>query len=262
MTALEHASGLVGDIGGTKTLLSLFDVEDGKLRLHHRMEFASRDYPHLEGILARFIEETGYDGKGAPAAFGVAGPVSGRQCKTLNLPWLVDAAAIESAFGFPRVGLLNDFESVVHGISELKTDDLLTLNPGRAMDSPQPIAVLGAGTGLGEGGGYPDPAAVITRYAALEPGDSLCRKAVELFVSIYGAEAGNLALKFLARGGVYLAGGIAPKILGHLKEGTFLRSFVRKGRYRELMEGIPVHVILNPDVGLLGAARVASLLTA
>jgi glucokinase len=98
-----------------------------------------------------------------------------------------------------------------------------------------------------------DPAAVVTRYA-LERNDPLCLEALNLFVSIYGAEAGNIALKFLARGGVYLAGGIAPKILSKLQDGTFMKSFIRKGRYEGLMKTFPVYVILNPQAGLLGAA--------
>jgi glucokinase len=98
-----------------------------------------------------------------------------------------------------------------------------------------------------------DPAAVIAT-AALEKRSDLCTLALDRFVSLYGAEAGNLALKLLATGGVYLGGGIAPKILPKLREKAFLESFLAKGRYRKLLETIPVRVILNQRTGLLGAA--------
>ncbi|HYL15169.1 MAG TPA: glucokinase [Terriglobales bacterium] len=101
-----------------------------------------------------------------------------------------------------------------------------------------------------------DPAAAISK-AALEGKCSLCEQALDLFVSIYGAEAGNLALKMLATGGVYVSGGIAPKILPRLKMGAFMDAFADKGRMRALLEAIPVHVIVNENAGLLGAARCA-----
>ncbi|MCI0411079.1 MAG: glucokinase, partial [Acidobacteria bacterium] len=103
-----------------------------------------------------------------------------------------------------------------------------------------------------------DPSAVIAT-AAQEKSSDLCVLALERFVSSYGAEAGNLALKVLATGGVYVGGGIAPKILPKLKEPVFLESIVDKGRYRKLMESIPVKVILNDRTALLGAARHAAL---
>lgn len=103
-----------------------------------------------------------------------------------------------------------------------------------------------------------DPAAVITR-AALEERSALCGRALELFVSLYGAEAGNLALKLMATGGVFLGGGIAPKILPVLKAPTFREAFTAKGRLRRLLEAIPVRVIVNDKAALLGAARYAAL---
>lgn len=82
-------------------------------------------------------------------------------------------------------------------------------------------------------------------------------KTMDLFVAVYGAYAGNLALTGLARGGVYIAGGIAPKIIGKLKEDGFLKAFRDKGRFSALMEEIPVHVVMNPAAGLLGAVHQA-----
>lgn len=90
--------------------------------------------------------------------------------------------------------------------------------------------------------------------AALEGRSRLCAQALDLFVSILGAEAGNLALRGMARGGVYVGGGIAPKILGKLQDGTFLKAFVDKGRLAPFLSTIPVRVILNEQAALYGAA--------
>ena len=87
--------------------------------------------------------------------------------------------------------------------------------------------------------------------------DFLCEQAMNLFITVYGAEAGNLALKILPFGGLYLAGGIAPKILPLLQQGAFMKAFCNKGRMRPLLQKVPVHVILNPKVGLIGAALTA-----
>ena len=102
-----------------------------------------------------------------------------------------------------------------------------------------------------------DPAPIISRLA-LDGKSPLCRQALELFVSLYGAEAGNLALKLMATGGVYLGGGIAPRIISKLKDPVFMNAFTAKGRMRPLLQDIPVRVIMNPKTALLGAARHAA----
>jgi glucokinase len=106
-----------------------------------------------------------------------------------------------------------------------------------------------------------DPAAVISQ-AALAGTSALCRQALDLFVSLYGAEAGNLALKLKATAGVYVGGGIAPKIIKKLTDSTFMQAFVAKGRHQPLLQEIPVQIIMNDRTALLGAARVAMLKTA
>jgi glucokinase len=103
-----------------------------------------------------------------------------------------------------------------------------------------------------------DPSAVISR-AALEDRSELCAAALEMFVKLYGSEAGNMALKVIATGGVYLGGGIAPKILPKLKSSAFLDSFAAKGRMHVLLEAIPIRVILDDKTALRGAARSAIL---
>jgi glucokinase len=102
----------------------------------------------------------------------------------------------------------------------------------------------------------PNPAAVISQHG-LERSARICEQALDIFAAVYGAEAGNLALKLMAVGGVFLSGGIAAKILPKLKEPGFTQAFIAKGRIQPVMEQIPVKVITNDKVGLIGAARYA-----
>jgi glucokinase len=104
-----------------------------------------------------------------------------------------------------------------------------------------------------------DTGAVITEQA-LAGRDALCVKTLEIFVSVYGAEAGNLALKAMAVGGVLVGGGIAPRILPALTNGDFVKAFRDKGRLAALMDAMPISIALNPRAPLLGAAQVASSL--
>lgn len=309
---------LAGDIGGTKTWLRL--SKDGVVLREERYDSAAFDglATMVAGFLGDLVPES--------ACFGVAGPVRDGGAQITNLPWRIEAAEIAARFAIPRVELINDFQAVAYGIEVLAPGDLLTLQAGQVQEQG-PRAVIGAGTGLGEGylvwqdGAYRalpsegshadfapadelqadlwrwlkqhyghvswervvsgpgleaiyrflrergemaespllaegDPSAAISR-SALEHGDPLASAALDLFIAAYGAEAGNLALKILASGGVYIAGGIAPKIAGRLKEGGFMRAFLDKGRFAGLLSGMPVHVVQNSQVGLLGAEVVA-----
>jgi len=319
---------LAGDIGGTKTRLALFRVNEKQRKPVRRQTFSSRDYPSLEAILQEWLK--GRTRLIRVACFGVAGPVINGRCETTNLPWIIDAKQISKRFGIASVSLLNDLQAMAYGALHLAEEEYFVLNQGQP-DSYGNKAVVAAGTGLGEAilfwngaeyqasaseGGHgdfaprssmeiklleylwkqfthvscerilsgpglvhiyeflkemdqsegpswlasrlkeKDPAAVITE-AALAGTDKLCVRAVDQFVSLYGAEAGNLALKALATGGVYIGGGIAPKILGKLRSGEFMKAFTDKGRYSSLMGRIPVQVILNEETGLLGAASFA-----
>jgi len=102
-----------------------------------------------------------------------------------------------------------------------------------------------------------DAAAAISRFA-MNRTSELAKKALDLWISIYGAEASNLALKVMATGGLFLSGGISPKILSRLQESLFMQNFLDKGRMRPLVESIPVCVVMNEKAGLLGAARCAA----
>lgn len=117
----------------------------------------------------------------------------------------------------------------------------------QASGKPVPEVLADAGT----------PARVT---AGARAGDALSRSALDLFVRIYGAVVGDMALLSLPYGGVYLAGGIAGKILPELNQNSFLQAFTDKGRMRPIVAAMPVHVVLNPLVGLLGAVRLASRL--
>ena len=119
---------------------------------------------------------------------------------------------------------------------------------GQGEDGPQLVAAMREG----------DPAAAIAQ-AAMAGTSSRADMALDLFVSIYGAAAGDLALQFMATGGIYVGGGIAPKIEPRLRRPTFMEAFSAKGRLRPLLEAIPVRVILNDRAALLGAGRCAAL---
>ena len=119
---------------------------------------------------------------------------------------------------------------------------------GCGKESAELAAAMGAG----------DPAAAISR-AALGGGDPLASKALDLWITVYGAEASNLALKIMSTGGLFLTGGISPKILPRLKASVFIEAFLDKGRMRPLVEAMPVHVVTNEKAGLLGAARCAAV---
>ena len=101
-------------------------------------------------------------------------------------------------------------------------------------------------------------AAAAISGAAQQRRDVICTEALGLFMHLYGVEAGNMALKMMATGGLYVAGGIAPKIIEQLKDSTFIQAFCAKGRMRTLMERTPVRVVLNDDVALQGAAVFAA----
>jgi glucokinase len=227
--------------------------------------------------------------------------------------------------------LVNDFSALGAGIPYLSTEELLTLQTGVPMQDG-PLALIGAGTGLGEAfltwngqyytvhpseGGHSSfapqttrewqlysylrsrfdhvsaerilsgsglyavycflvdieqfsesqtvatemqhevPEAVITRHA-VQQSDHVCIEAVNFFMDVYGAQAGNLALTVLATGGVYIAGGVALHIAKCLQNGRFIQAFSQKGRMRDMLTNIPVHVITSQQTALLGATVLAT----
>jgi glucokinase len=316
---------LAGDIGATKTSLGYFSFQDNVLRSQGMCSFPSANYPDFKSILKTFMKD--HPCRVQAACFGIAGPVKDGICRTTNLPWVVNTAKLKSLLNIEKVLLINDMEATAYGIQALPKTAFAVLNQGRR-EAQGTIAIIAAGTGLGEGmlvwdgrgyrpvaseGGHADfapctaleldlckylmhkfghasyerilsgpgflniydflkkknfareplwlkkelthgdPSSVITRHA-LDACSKLCVKTLDLFCAIYGAEAGNLALKFMARGGVYVGGGIAPKILVKLKDGVFRKAFLEKGRFSKMLSQIPVHVILEEKTALYGAA--------
>ena len=138
------------------------------------------------------------------------------------------------------------FERVVAGMGMTSIYEFL--REVRGMEEPAWLAEKIAAV--------PDPNSVITEVALAAKAE-ICEKALDMFVSSYGAEAGNLALKILSVGGLYIGGGIAPRILEKLKDGTFLKAFTDKGRLSQLLINMPVRVILDSRAALLGAAAYA-----
>jgi len=141
---------LAGDIGGTKTVLALFDVEEGAslITRHPVMErtFPSQQYQSLELIIEEFLSEN--DRHVSAGSFGVAGPVVGDRAQVTNLPWVIEAGAMRERFGFD-IHLLNDLEALATAIPHLEATDLITLNEGERVERGA-IGVIAPGTGLGE----------------------------------------------------------------------------------------------------------------
>ena len=156
---------LGGDLGGTKTLLALAEIVDGRPRIVREARFDSPAYGCFEDLLAEFLagsagigSSTGSGSSAAPvgrgiasACFGLAGPTDGCSAQLTYLPWRLDAAALANTFGFGRVTLVNDFASAAHGLARLEPGQLLTLQGGAPVERA-PRVILGAGTGLGVAG--------------------------------------------------------------------------------------------------------------
>jgi glucokinase len=298
---------LAGDIGGTKTLLRCANA-DGTVV--HEERYESPAWQTFDDLLRSFLDTLG-DPAGIDAScFAVAGAVLDGRAEVTNVGWILDEASLASAFPIGRVSLINDFYAVGLGVPLLGPDDVLPLQQG-TRDRNAPIAILGAGTGLGEalvvtiggihhvvpgegghadfapqdeeqtglflhlhrqfghvsservisgmglvniftylGGGEATAAEIAVRADA---GDPHAMRTFALFVDAYGAEAGDLALRTLSRGGVYLAGGVAAKNVHRFTDGAFMTAFTRKGRFSDVMKTIPVDLIMNEHVGLLGA---------
>ncbi len=318
---------LAGDIGGTKTLLGLFDASSARPRAIVTRSFPTLDYDELPSMIAAFVrDEQVTPGSIDAACLGVAGPVIDEAATLTNVPWRVDARRVATTFGLRRVELLNDLQAMAYAVPVLQGSEVHVLQAGEALGGGN-MALIAAGTGLGEAllhhvdgrfvpspseAGHADfaartereialvrdltvrngradvehvvsgrglvnihrvthreacraaidledpdaPAAITT--AALERRCPGCAEALDLFVEAYGAEAGNLALRSVATGGVFIGGGIAPKILEALTTGTFIRAFRAKPPLEAMLAAMPVKVILNAETGLLGAAVYAA----
>ncbi len=316
---------LAGDVGGTKTYLAFFDSLEGGFKPFAQARYSTPHFADLGALLAAFVEEAGR--RPQRVVLGVPGAVRQVPIQAVNLPWTIDPADLQRALDLQDVHLLNDLQATSYGTQLLQDEDVVVLNEGVA-DTEGNVAVIAAGTGLGEGGlcwdgaryvavasegGHADfaPADALQTelwhylqerfghvswerlvsgpglahlydflrdsgrgveqewlrqqlqegdrsdaiaQAALQGRCALAAAALDLFVDLYGAETGNLALKLIATGGVFVGGGIAPKILDKLQQGRFMQAFLAKGRMREVLREVPVKVVLNDKTGLMGAA--------
>jgi glucokinase len=335
---------LAGDIGGTNSRLAIYDVPASGLRgvkPIFEQTYPSATAASLEVLAQKFLAaaRTAVGGRAevASACFGIAGPIENNICRATNLPWVVDGHALSQRLGIARVLLVNDFYAAALGVTAVGADELVALG-GDVRIAHGPMAVLGAGTGLGQAfllwsaaenryqvvpseGGHvdlaartplehglvhfltgkygrvscervlsgnglvdvfkflseepacrglirPETAAVLAApgqdaaaaisQRALAGTDPVCEMALALFCSVLGAVAGNLGLMVLATGGVFVAGGIAPRVLPYLQRGGFREAFDRKGRLHTLVERMPAYVVTHPQPGLLGAATIAA----
>ena len=141
---------LAGDIGGTKTLLGLFDRAPERPTAVEIGEFVTLDYDALEPMIRQFLKARGVEPRQiVSACFGVAGAVTEQVARLTNVPWRVDGAALGEALGLERVRVLNDLEALAYGVTVLEADELATLQHGVPVPSGN-AAVIAAGTGLGE----------------------------------------------------------------------------------------------------------------
>ena len=153
---------LAGDIGGTKTLLSLYRLElGGGLSLVVSQRYPSADWADLAPMVNQFLLDHPQAGAGdalpAAACFAVAGPVQGGRARLTNLPWQLEEGQLAQATGIPAVELVNDFAVLIYGLPHLQADQQAEIRRGRP-DAAEPLLVLGAGTGLGVALGVPTPA--------------------------------------------------------------------------------------------------------
>jgi len=236
---------LAGDIGGTKTLLGLYKPETGVRQPITQAEFPSAKYPGLEEIVREFLAQINQTV--AYACFDVAGPVIGGRAHLTNLPWSLSEEELRRDLGLKGVAQYGhvSYERVCSGQGLPNVYDFLR-DTGYAQEPPEFAAKLAAA---------PDRTPLIVAAALEDPGaNPLGAATLDIVVSILGTEAGNLALKVLATGGVYLAGGIPKRILPHLEDGQFMRAFASKGRFTDLLNNIPVHAVVS-RVALVGAAQ-------
>jgi glucokinase len=319
---------LAGDIGGTKTLLGVFDAAPARPRAAVVRSYGTLDYDDLTAMIAEFLREADTAAAAIDSAcFGVAGPVMDEAAELTNVPWRVDARRVTSTFGFRGVSLLNDLEAMAYAVPVLRESEVHVLQEGEALRGGN-IALIAAGTGLGQAllhnvdgrfvpsaseGGHADFAArtereiglvrdLTARYgradvehvvsgrgffnlhpfahrggpclakvdlgdldapsaistAALERRCPGCIETLDMFVEAYGAESGNLALRTVSTGGLFIGGGIAPKILAAFTSGTFMSAFRAKPPLDAMLAAMPVKIILNPEAGLLGSAVFAA----
>jgi glucokinase len=311
---------LLADIGGTNVRFAWADTPTSEIQDVH--QYACADFPTLAEAIDHYASKCRVQ-RFESAALGIATAVAGDRVGMTNHHWSFSQAGLRSRFAWKRLVVLNDFTALALSLPTLRDEDRMQLGEGRVAQPDQPIALLGAGTGLGMSGLLPyarqrwvpisgegghatlspnsdleceivqilrrefghvsaeralsGPGLVNLYRAAcamnrlpteaLTPADVLskgqtgmneaCVTAVDLFCSFLAGSAGNLALSLGAHGGVYIGGGIAPRLLDRLQRPNFREAFERKGRFGEYLRDIPVWVITTPESPALRGAALA-----
>jgi len=317
---------LAGDIGGTKTRLSLYKENTGPYLPVDEETFSSKAFHSLVEIVEKYLENKKVNIH--MASFGIAGPIKSGRVETTNLPWIITEDSLRPVVNDAPVSLLNDLVASATALPHLNQDDIQTISHG--VPEPQgAIGLVSPGTGLGEAfltwedrgyrahpseGGHcsfapinqnqaqllnylmsrydhisyervcsgngisnlyhyiketnqapepewlrkkldtaPDPNPIIFRAARFE-NEPIAQKTLALFIEILANEASNLALKVMATGGVYLGGGIPPRLTGLLEKTKFMAAFTNKGRFADWLGTVPIHIIKKPNAALFGAA--------
>jgi len=311
---------LLADVGGTNARFAWQAAAGAPLQDVRTLPCAGHD--SLEAAMRAYLAETAHPVP-AQAAVGIANPVTGDRVQMTNHHWSFSIEALRQALGFERLRVINDFTALALALPQLPADELRQVGGGAASPGA-PIALVGAGTGLGvsgllpvgprwlplagEGGhvslaaetpledavlavlrerhgrvsaeralsgpglralhhalgvvqgqrGTPEdaPEAAVIVEAALAGRDARCTQVLDLFCGWLGAVAGDLALTLGARGGVFIGGGIVPRLGTAFDRSPFRARFEAKGRFASYLREIPVQLILSPtSPALRGAAE-------
>lgn len=322
MSGEEHEHSyprLLADVGGTNARFAWLAGPGGAPA--DIAVYPTADHATLQAAIERYLQD---HAKPAPrwGAIGIANPVVGDRVQMTNHHWSFSISALRDAIGMSRLLVLNDFTALALALPALPAAELRQVGGGAAVEGA-PIALVGAGTGLGVSGLLRAPgghgtipvngegghvtlagadaredaviarlrarfghvsaeralsgAGLVSLYAALcevdgvtareiaaadvtalglDGSDPRCREAVAMFCAMLGSVAGNLALTLGARGGVYIGGGIVPRLGKFFDESSFRARFEAKGRFADFLRGIPTWVVQSPtSPALLGAAR-------
>jgi glucokinase len=315
---------LVGDIGGTNARFAWL-ARPGDALVGHAT-YRCADHATLQAVMRHHLAVQGLP---APrwCAIGIANPVTGDHVQMTNHDWSFSIAAVKAEFALDRFLVVNDFTALALSLPVLAATDLRQVGGGSAV-AGAPIALIGAGTGLGVSGLLPRPdgrgevplngegghvtlaavdeleravVAILQRRfghasaeralsgpglenlhaalceldgvpadgrtaaaisaAALDGSDARCGRAVDLFLALLGTVAGNLALTLGARGGVYIGGGIVPRLGMRIDASLFRARFESKGRFAAYLQSMPTLVLQTAtSPALLGAARALEVL--
>ena len=343
---MQDTTYLAGDLGGTKTLLAIYSNQNGKLKQEHAQRYLSAEWTSLESMLRHFLD-TSPNAHWVPqnSCFAVAGPIKNRAAELTNLGWTISEESLQRSSGLKQVELVNDFAVLIYGLPHFSENQQILLQAGSGTDGdgppsePGPVAILGAGTGLGmarglsskmgwialpsEGGHrefaprsknewelvqwlkrdlsldrisverivsgtglghvmnwmlqqpgqathplyekakawrfntpdqpeFHDLPASTSQHA--KAGDPVAKAAMTLWLSAYGAAAGDLALQELCTGGLWIGGGTAAKNQDGLQSMDFLNAMRQKGRFQPFLERLTVRAVIDPEAGLFSAA--------